>query len=466
VIDVAAERWRPLGSPPPAGGEPVVRPWRLLVLGCAALAALSLLYTNEPTYDPWAWLIWGREIVHGNLDTFAGPSWKPLPVLFTTPFALFGDAAAPALWLVVARGAGLLAIAMAYRLASRLAGPAAGVIAGAALLLAEAFLYNFARGYSEALMVAVCLWAVERHLDHRPRDAFALGLVGGLVRPEVWPLLAVYGLWLVAATWRRRRRPPWVELAIVGGGGLALLVLWFVPESIGSGELLRAASRARQANLNSALYAAHPFVEVFRRSVGVVPPPVSLAALFAAVVAWRRRARTELALAVIVAALMLLVAGMTQAGYAENLRYVALPAALVCVLGGVGWVWLIRASRPLAIVLALLSVPLIVIWAGRLADSLHKVTTEARQYHTITQAIAKAGGPAAIKACGEVYTGPFQTQALAWHLHVHEEDVKIFPSRPGTTVAPAYSALARDPRYPPIARTSLWVVGSSCKGRG
>jgi len=463
VIDVAAPRPQPLGSAAPARLA-VVRPWRLLLVACVALAALSLLFTNEPTYDPWAWLIWGREVVHGNLDTFAGPSWKPLPVFFTTPFALFGDAAAPSLWLIVARAGGLLAIALSYRLAARLAGPAAGVIAAAALVLAESFIYNFARGYSEALMVALCLWAVERHLDHRPRDAFAFGVGASLVRPEVWPLLGLYGVWLVVATWRRRGRPPWLDMALVAVGGVAVLALWFVPESIGSGELLRAATRARQANLTSPLYAAHPFVEVFKRSVGVVAPPVSLAALYAAVVAWRRANRIVVALALIVAGLMLLVAGMTQAGYAENLRYVALPAALVCVLGGVGWVWIARASRPAAVVLALLSIPLLVVWGGRLRESIDKVQLEARQYHTVTQAIARAGGAAAVKACGAVYTGPFQTQALAWHLRLHEEDVKIFPSVPGTTVTPSYSALARDPRYPPVVRTRYWVVGSSCKG--
>jgi hypothetical protein len=251
---------------------------------------------------------------------------------------------------------------------------------------------------------------------------------------------------------------------LVCGGGLAMVALWFIPEAIGSGELLRAASRARRANLNSPLYSAHPFLEVFKRSVGVVMPPVSIAALVATVLAWRRRAGTELALAAIVAALMLLVAGMTQAGYAENLRYVALPAALVCVLGGVGWVWVARASRALALVLALASIPGVVIWAGRFDDSLGKVDREARQYHTVTDAIARAGGRRAILACGDVYTGPFQTQALAWHLRLHEEDVKIFPSGPGTTVTPSYSALARDPRFPPVVRTRYWVVGSSCRG--
>ena len=34
---------------------------------------------------------------------------------------------------------------------------------------------------------------------------------------------------------------------------------------------------------------------------------------------------------------------MTQAGFAGNLRYVALPAALVCVLAGAGWADVDRA---------------------------------------------------------------------------------------------------------------------------
>ena len=42
---------------------------------------------------------------------------------------------------------------------------------------------------------------------------------------------------------------------------------------------------------------------------------------------------------------MVVVALMTQAGFAGNLRYVALPAALVCVLAGAGWVGVIRAAR-------------------------------------------------------------------------------------------------------------------------
>ena len=70
--------------------------------GAIVLGALSLLIPSTPSYDPWAWLVWGREIVHLKLHTTGGPSWKPLPVIFTTLFAPFGKAA-PDLWLVIAR---------------------------------------------------------------------------------------------------------------------------------------------------------------------------------------------------------------------------------------------------------------------------------------------------------------------------------------------------------------------------
>src|SRR2546430_10473828 len=55
-----------------------------LAAACLALGLLTLAGPATPTYDPYAWLIWGRELLHLDLDTRFGPSWKPLPVLFTT----------------------------------------------------------------------------------------------------------------------------------------------------------------------------------------------------------------------------------------------------------------------------------------------------------------------------------------------------------------------------------------------
>ena len=92
-----------------------------MVLAAAAvvIAAFSLLIPSTPSYDPWAWLVWGREIVHINLQTTGGPTWKPLTVIFTTVFSLFGKAQ-PDLWLVVARAGALMAFAMTFKIAWRL----------------------------------------------------------------------------------------------------------------------------------------------------------------------------------------------------------------------------------------------------------------------------------------------------------------------------------------------------------
>src|ERR1700748_3691804 len=84
-----------------------------LVVVSLVIAAVSLVFPSTPSYDPWSWIIWGRQIVHGSLDLQNGPSWKPLPVVFTTVFGLFGQAA-PNLWLVVARGGATLASLMTF----------------------------------------------------------------------------------------------------------------------------------------------------------------------------------------------------------------------------------------------------------------------------------------------------------------------------------------------------------------
>ena len=43
-----------------------------LAAACLALGLLTLAAPTTPTYDPWAWLIWGREILH--LDLVFGES--------------------------------------------------------------------------------------------------------------------------------------------------------------------------------------------------------------------------------------------------------------------------------------------------------------------------------------------------------------------------------------------------------
>ena len=69
------------------------------------------------------------------------------------------------------------------------------------------------------------------------------------------------------------------------GGGLGLGILWFLPEYLGSGDFLRAAARARQPNPDSAAFAAHPFIEVFKRRASVLSTPVYVGGVLAVLVA-------------------------------------------------------------------------------------------------------------------------------------------------------------------------------------
>jgi hypothetical protein len=437
----------------------------LLVLACLLLATLAQMLPAGPTYDPWAWIIWGREITEWDLDTRTGPSWKPLPVLFTTPFALAGDQRAPELWLIIAQAGGLLAFAFTYRLAARLAGWPAGLVAAAGLVLADEFIRNFARGNSEGLLVGLCLWAIERHLDGHRRQAFVLGVAAGLLRPELWPFLLLYGLWLM---WTDRG----ARLLVLGSGALTL-VLWFVPEYLGSGDFMRAASRAREPNPDSAAFADFPFVETFRRSGSVLMIPLLLGAVIALARAWRDRDRVPLALGAIAAALMVAVAAMTQAGFAGNLRYVALPAALVCVLAGAGWVELARdagrrfgraAGVALAGALLAAAAPFVVADVDKLAFDLDVVRAESELYDRLPPIVAKSGGAEALLRCGPVYAPPFEVQAVAWAMHVHSSQVGIFAAPPGTVLAGHFSALGHDPRFPEINKNRRWFVGRNCNG--
>ena len=64
------------------------------LLGSLAVGALSLLVVAPaPSYDPWAWLLWGRELAGGELSTAEGPAFKPLPLAVCALLSSLGSAA-------------------------------------------------------------------------------------------------------------------------------------------------------------------------------------------------------------------------------------------------------------------------------------------------------------------------------------------------------------------------------------
>jgi len=474
------------GVSEPAGRPASKRLWPALV-ACLALSALTLLWPATPTYDPWAWIMWGREIVDLDLVTDGGPSWKPLPVLFTIPFSLFGNDVAPLLWLWIARAGGLLSLVMAYRVGRRLTGGGIpGAIAG---FMGAAFLattYNYARdaalGNSEPLLAAFALWAFERHLDGRRDHALYLGFAAALLRPEVWPFLGLYGLWLMV-------REPELRLRVVAVGVLIPL-LWFGPEIWGSGDALRASTRANDPNPQSAAFAENPGLEVayrfHERTIWPIEAGAALA-LILAIVAFRRR-RVQgpvLFLAAAGLAWLVLVAVMTQFGYAGNQRYLIVTTAALCALGGVGVGRIfegVRAAttrvvgdRPrlglaaAAGVFLLGSLALIPAIRDKVDNTervVDKLGYEASLWEDLSGAIERAGGRDRLLGCGSLYTGPFQTQMVAYELGVHGLDVAdatLGTPAPGVafrtnTIPKAALTPVDDPRFREVAANRRWHV--------
>lgn len=428
------------------------------LIACAVLATLSLLVLQEATYDPTAWLIWGRQIAHGTLDTVAGPTWKPLPVVFTTPFSLAGADGAMALWLVLTRVAGLASYVLAYRLAARLRGPTAGVVAVLALLLSAEYALNWLRGNSEGLLVLFSLLAVERHLDGHRRQAFGLAGAASLLRPDVWPLFGAYGLWLLYE--RRDVRTA----ALVLGGGAGVLAAWLIPEYIGSGDFFRGVTRAQEIVPGSPGASGRPFFDVFKNASQALSYGVYAGAVASLAVALRDRRVAALG-AGATAMMIFTAATAASAGFTGSLRYVALPATALCVLSGVGWAWVAeRVPRWALVLLVAATVPGLVSPVDRVGENLAHARDTDLKLRALPGFIERAGGREALLSCGSLYTGLFRTQAVAYELNLRQRDVGVYPEAPGTILVdlPGMSYLEGTPGFMRKLQEGQWSLESTC----
>lgn len=445
-----------------------------IAIGSVALALLSLLLPSTPTYDPYAWLIWGREVLHLDLDTDFGPSWKPLPVLFTTVFGLV-PSAAPDLWLAVARAGVIASFALAFRVGWRIGGIGAAIVAAACLIVSTGYVRFATIGDSEGILVALLLAGVDLHLSGRRRAALWMAFGACLLRPEAWIFAIVYALWL----WRAEPKLHRTTIGMVIGGA----VLWFGPELWGSGEPLRSSQRALDPNPNAIAFADFPAWEAIKRTVEMTPWPARIGVL--AVAAgwisgrWRDRAVGVITLGAV--AWMLEVAAMTQKGYSGNARYMLAPVALACVAGAVGWAKLFglpgrygRAAATAGAVAGLVVAAVLLIAPARqLGPDLRSTFNEARLNDALSGAIDEVGGPARVRACGPAVTGPFQVTPLAWRLDVHIQDVDLVPEVPGSVfragppprdIPGAPAVAVGDSRLQPAARVGPWQVLQACSG--
>jgi hypothetical protein len=335
-------------DPPPAprrrSALALVRrhPWWIAGICLVAFSVGLVQWAGtRPGYDPYGWLLWGYQTLHLNLDLGGAPSWKPLTWLFTVPYSLFGHFALK-LWMFTAVSISLAAAIFGGRIAYRLTGPspdrryapiAAAVFGGLAVLGIQDYMHYMLSVQSDPMIVTFCLAAIDCHLSRHPRWAFAFGVLASLGRPEAWPFLGLYSIW----AWRAIPSMRWMIYA-----GLALIpVLWFGVPTITnnrpfvSGDLALASPRELHQN---------KVIGVADRFTALTYLPLQLAALFTVVFAVIHRRRATLVLAAGTLAWIVVEIAFALHGWPAVPRYLFEPAAVMCVLAGVGVGWILQAA--------------------------------------------------------------------------------------------------------------------------
>ena len=450
------------------------------MLAALVLAAASLSLPYHPVYDPWAWLVWGRELFHGGFETAAGPSWKPLPVLIDAPLSLLGDAA-PQGWLLIARAGWFGAVLLAGLLAARLSGEqsdrwrwmAAALAAASVALTADSFtpsLRQFTGGLSEPLLVALVLGSIWAALDERPGWVLGLGTAAALLRPEVWPFLALWA-------WFATRQHPRLRATAIAVAVLVPLA-WFVPDILGAGTPLEGGETARAGGIEPL-----DGLEVLGRALAA---PLAACWIGLALLLWQGdfvnqwftkapRDGRDHTLAILLSgavAWILLVALMAIAGFAGLPRFLAPATAVIAILGAVGIArtataaelrYPIGAKSSAALpnrTARLFAVATLVIavagFAWRVAQVPGDVRVVERQTHSLDHLfdLIDATGPTALLACdGTAKITQIRPQtAAAWKL---EEPIDMVPVRRKPRYGIALSAKPL-PHGTSIASSGSW----------
>jgi hypothetical protein len=412
--------------------------WRLRwVLGACAMLVLALLVIlwakTRPGYDPYGWLVWGHLTIHGKLDTNGAPSWKPLPFLFTVPYALIGHRALW-LWMVTSVAISLSGPVFASRIAYRLtgAGPErrwvgwiAGALAGALVLGIQDYTHFILSSQSDTMIVSLCLAWIDCHLYGRPRWAFVCALLASMGRPEVWPLIGLYAIW----QWRQVPSiRPWLYV------GLPLIpIFWFGITALTSKSWFTAGDIAlkspRALHQSKILGTIDRFGDLHEEVAYIL-------AVVALGVAFLRRQWFTLVIAAAALLYGIVEIAFVLHGWPGVPRYLFEPAGVVAVLAGVGagkilleLPALVRRLTPgistaLATGGALVIVGLFALWLVPTAHSrLHierKDLSHERQrtkwIDHLPSLIARLGGAKHLFACGQPTTSIQYQSILAWDL--------------------------------------------------
>ena len=314
-------------------------PWLAAAAVVLIVALVIVLWAKvRPGYDPYGWLVWGKLSIHLKLDTNGAPSWKPLPFLFTVPFSLAGHYSLW-LWMVFSLAASLCGPIFAYRIAFHLTGAdpqrryaayVAGLVAGGSMFLMQdtvgglTWTHYLLSSESDTMIVALCLAAVDCHLNRRHGWAFWLWWLGALGRPEVWPFCGLAGLWL----WRENpsyRR--WLYAAL----GL-LAFFWFIIPGLTSKSFFTASNIAQNSPRE---VHGNKITGTLDRYHSLLPNTIWITATLTVLLSAWRRSWTLLALAAGALLWLIIEIAFSLHGFPSVPRYMFESGAIVCVLAAV-----------------------------------------------------------------------------------------------------------------------------------
>lgn len=407
----------------------------------AASVAFVAVVGLRPSFDPYGWLVWGRQTLHGDLNTDGAPSWKPLTFVFTLPYALFGHTAVW-LWTVTAVlgtfGGAVFAARIAYRLTSgggwssgrpisRPWAPyVAGAFAGTGVLGLNSYAHWVLIANSDPLNVTLLLAAVDAHLRRRPRLAFSVLVLAALGRPEVWPFAGLYALWLWVRVPGTRM---WAVLGLV-----LIAAAWFVIPALTSKSWLRAGDLALHQRT---VIHGNKVAGVIERWRSLYELPMQIAAVLGVLLAAVRRDVATLGLAGCTVLWVVVEIAFAYHGWSAVSRYLLEPAAVMVVIAGafVGRLLVDTADRGLAVGLvggavALVLVATLAPAARDRVRTWHELIDRARAgakvIDGLSAVVARAGGgggAARILACGQPVTFNRLQSTVAWAVGLNVGDV-------------------------------------------
>jgi hypothetical protein len=188
-------------------------PWPALALLALAIATFVgfLVYPTYPNYDSYYSLLWGREVLHGQLpsfDEYRSPTEHPLAVAFGALLSLLGRGG-DRVMVFCTEASFVVLCAGIYRLGRLAFTPLVGLAAAGILCTRFDFPFLAARAYIDIPYLAFVIWAAAFELA-RPRRGgivWVLLACAGLLRPEAWLIIGLYFLWMCSGELNRTHPP-------------------------------------------------------------------------------------------------------------------------------------------------------------------------------------------------------------------------------------------------------------------